>query len=84
MPSPSKVQPKKTYKKVTLTMPDDMLVYLETFGQKSHRTGGLKLAKTEVVRSMLNVMEKLKIDFTGLKDKNDLKARITAAMKAYS
>ncbi len=74
---------KSDYKKVTLTMPDDMLVYLETIGQKSHRKGGLKFAKTEVVRAFLVLLDKLDIDFTGLKDKDDLQQRIIKSMKAY-
>ena len=75
---------KKDYKKVTLTMPDDMLVYLESIGQKSHRKGGLKFAKTEIVRSFLALLEKLDIDYSGLKDKKDLYQRITASMKKFN
>jgi hypothetical protein len=74
---------KSTYKKVTLTMPCEMLEYLERIGHKSHRAGGLKLAKTEIVRGFITLLKALDIDWTGLKDEKDLRKRIVAGMRAY-
>jgi hypothetical protein len=74
---------KSTYKKVTLTMPCEMLEYIESFGQKSHRKGGYKVAKTEVVRSMIALLEEINIDWSGLKDSQDLSRRILEGMRAY-
>lgn len=78
-----KKQPKNTYTKKTMTMPDSMLVHLETIGQISNRTGGHKLAKTEIVRAMVTAMSKMKIDVTGLKNRKDLDERIMASIRAY-
>lgn len=75
--------PKSTYRKVTLTMPIDMLEHLESIGQENHRNGGLKLARTEIVRAMVVVLEKLDIDWTKLKNSKDLKARIEEALRRY-
>jgi len=72
------------FKKVTVTMPSTALEYLETIGQRSRRTGGYKIAKTEIVRAMVSACKKMNVDFSNLKSEKDITARILEAAKEYN
>ncbi len=71
------------FKKVTITMPATTLEFLETIGQRSRRTGGYKIAKTEIVRAMVTACKKLNVDFTMVKSEKDIANRILEAAKNY-
>ena len=72
------------FKKVTITMPSTTLEYLETIGQRSRRTGGYKIAKTEIVRAMVTACKKLSVDFSSVKSEKDIASRILEAARVYS
>ncbi len=65
-------------------MPVEMIEFLESIGQKSHRSNGLKVAKTEVVRATISAFKKIGIDVTGLQNAKDLEKRAILAAKSYS
>ncbi len=75
---------KENYIRVPITMPDDMVSYLEENSLKSKVTGGHKLANTEIVRAAINAIRKLDIDYTAVKDEDDLRNRILEAKASYS
>ncbi|HDP70626.1 MAG TPA: hypothetical protein ENN38_07480 [Actinobacteria bacterium] len=75
---------KENYIRIPITMPDDMVSYLEENSLKSKITGGHKLANTEIVRACVNAIRELGLDYTAVKDEDDLKDRILEAKAAYS
>lgn len=47
-------------------------------------TGGYKLPKSYVIRSMINALMKLKINVSGVKSEKDLEEKIVEAIKKYT
>jgi len=75
---------KENYIRVPITMPADMVAYLEENSLESRITGGHKLANTEIVRAAINAIKELDINYTAVKDEDDLKGRILEAKAKYS
>ena len=64
-----------------LTLPETLDKFLVEFGEESKKTGGYKLPKTEIIRALIRVLMKLKVDTTGVKDEDELVERIMQAIK---
>lgn len=74
---------KADFKKVIITMPNHMVEYLETIGQFSRRTGGFKIAKTEIVRALIKVLKMVDINCETIQSEKEIELRILDALKAY-
>ncbi|MDO8885891.1 hypothetical protein [Candidatus Oleimmundimicrobium sp.] len=74
---------KENYIRVPITMPNDMISYLEENSLKSKITGGHKLANTEIVRAAINAIRELNVDYTSVKNEDDLRDRILEAQARY-
>lgn len=65
--------------RVPITMTEKMINYMESLSMKSKVTGGHKLPNTAIVRACVKAAMDLDIDPTGLKNEEELKARIMEA-----
>ena len=72
---------KSKHYRAELTLPESLDQYLSEFGRESRSTGGYKLAKTEIIRALIKVLMKLKVDVSGVKDEDELVERIMSAIK---
>ncbi|MGM0366676.1 MAG: hypothetical protein ACQEP5_09110 [Actinomycetota bacterium] len=77
------VERKQDYFRVPITMPSSMVSFLENMGIECKRSGGHKIANTEIVRSAIRLLMDLDIDITGIKSEEELEARIKDAARRY-
>ena len=59
-------------------------LWLQNLSNEMKATGGYKLPKSYVIRSMINALMKLKIDVSGVKSEKDLEEKIVEAIKKYT
>ncbi len=72
---------KENYIRVPITMPADMVAFLEDLSLKSKMSGGKKLANTEIVRAAIRFMMESGVDVGGCKNEKDVLTSLhTAAM----
>lgn len=64
-----------------LTLPVSLDRFLTEFGARARTTGGYQLPKTEIIRALIRVLMKLKVDVSGVKDEDELVARIMKKVK---
>lgn len=74
---------KESYLRVPITMPEDMFAYLEEMSLKAKVTRGRKLPNTAIVRAAVSAMMDMEVDFSGVKDEDELKDRIMEAKAKY-
>ena len=72
---------RSSYFRVSLTLPRKLDNFLETLSSEARAKGGFKLAKTEIVRALIMAMMELNVNVEGVKDEEELKARIIEAAK---
>ncbi|MDD3776234.1 MAG: hypothetical protein PHN32_01310 [Actinomycetota bacterium] len=77
------VEKKQDYFRVPITMPSTMVAFLENMGIECKRSGGHKIANTEIVRSAIRLLMDLDIDIAGIKSEEELEARIKDAARRY-
>ncbi len=77
------MEKKQDYFRIPITMPSEMVSFLENLGIECKRTGGHKLANTEIVRSLIRLMMDLDVDIPGIKTEEELETRIKEAAKRY-
>lgn len=77
------VERKQDYFRVPITMPSSMVSYLENMGIECKRSGGHKVANTEIVRSALRLLMDMDIDLAAIKTEEELEARIKDAARRY-
>ncbi len=77
------VERKQDYFRVPITMPSSMVSYLENMGIECKRSGGHKVANTEIVRSALRLLMDMDIDLAAIKSEEELEARIKDAARRY-
>jgi hypothetical protein len=76
-----------TLHRVPVVMPLDLADYLADLGSEAKRNGGFKLAKTTIIRALIRAMliidEKVKIDLTGVKEEGQLIDRLLDTYHRY-
>ncbi len=77
------MEKKQDYFRVPITMPSDMVAFLEKFGIECKKAGGHKVANTEIVRSLIRLLMDLDIDLSGIKTEEDLDLKIKEAARRY-
>ncbi|MCG9479482.1 MAG: hypothetical protein K9H14_04650 [Actinomycetia bacterium] len=77
------VEKKQDYFRVPITMPSAMVSFLENMGIECKKSGGHKIANTEIVRSAIRLLMDLDIDINGIKSEEELEARIKDAARRY-
>jgi hypothetical protein len=77
------MEKKQDYFRVPITMPSDMVAFLEKQGIECKRSGGHKIANTEIVRSLIKLLMDLDLDLSAIKTEEELEARIKDAARRY-
>ncbi|OGF48577.1 MAG: hypothetical protein A2231_11330 [Candidatus Firestonebacteria bacterium RIFOXYA2_FULL_40_8] len=76
-----KKESKANYFRVPLTLPKELDVFLQKVGTEAKTSGGFKLPKTLIIRSLIRAMMELDVDVGGVKEEEELKSRILEALK---
>lgn len=63
---------KSNYLRIPITMPPDMVAYLEDLSLKAKIGGGKKLANTEIVRAAVRFLMEAGVDVGGCRDEEDV------------
>ncbi len=74
---------KQGYWRLQLTLPKQMDLFLSRLGERSKESGGFKMRKTQVIRSLIALLMDLKVDVSGVTTEKELKERILEAMKRH-
>ena len=77
------VERKQDYFRVPITMPSNMVSFLENLGIECRKSGGHKIANTMIVRSAITLLMDLDMDISGIKSEEELVDRIKEAAKGY-
>jgi len=77
------IERKQDYFRVPITMPSDMVAYLEDLGIQCKKSGGHKIANTMIVRSAIKLVMELDPDISGVKTEEELESRLKEAAKRY-
>jgi len=77
------VERKQDYFRVPITMPSDMVSFLENLGVECRKSGGHKIANTMIVRSLIRLLMGLNLDISGVKSEEELEKRIKDAARRY-
>lgn len=77
------VERKQDYFRVPITMPSNMVSFLENLGIECKKSGGHKIANTMIVRSAIKFLMDLDLDISGIKSEEELENRIKEAAKRY-
>lgn len=77
------VERKQDYFRVPITMPSNMVSFLENLGIECKKSGGHKIANTMIVRSAIKFLMDLDLDISGIKSEEELEDRIKEAAKRY-
>ena len=70
--------------RIPISITREMELWLQNLSNEMKATGGYKLPKSYVIRSMINALMKLKIDVSGVKSEKDLEEKIVEAIKKYT
>jgi len=77
------IERKQDYFRVPITMPSDMVSYLENLGIQCKKSGGHKIANTMIVRSAIRLIIALEPDISMVKTEEELESRLKEAAKKY-
>ena len=77
------VERKQDYFRVPITMPSDMVAYLEDLGMQCKKSGGHKIANTMIVRSAIKLLMELEPDISRVKTEEELESRLRDSAKKY-
>jgi hypothetical protein len=77
------VEKKQDYFRVPITMPSDMVSYLENLGIECKKSGGHKIANTMIVRSAIKLLMDMDLDISGVRSEEELEERIKEAARKY-
>jgi hypothetical protein len=69
--------------RVPVSITREMEVWFQNLSNEMKATGGYKLPKSYILRSILNSIMKLEIDVSGIKTEKDLEKKILEALKRY-
>jgi hypothetical protein len=79
----SMIEKKQDYFRVPITMPSDMVAYLENLGIECKRSGGHKIANTMIVRCAIRLLMDMNLDLSKVKTEEELENRIKKAARKY-
>jgi len=74
---------KQDYFRVPITMPSEMVSFLENLGIECKKSGGHKIANTEIVRSLIRLLMDMDIDLSRVKTEEELEDRVKEAARRY-
>ena len=77
------VERKQDYFRVPITMPSDMVAYLEDLGIQCKKSGGHKIANTMIVRSVIRLLMAIEPDISKVKTEEELESRLKEAARKY-
>jgi len=77
------IERKQDYFRVPITMPSDMVAYLEDLGIQCKKSGGHKIANTMIVRSAIRLLMALEPDLSKVKTEEELESRLRESAKKY-
>ncbi len=77
------IERKQDYFRVPITMPSDMVAYLEDLGIQCKKSGGHKIANTMIVRAAIRLIMEIDPDITEVKSEEELESRFRNAAKRY-
>jgi len=77
------IERKQDYFRVPITMPSDMVAYLENLGIQCKKSGGHKIANTMIVRSAIRLVMALEPDLSKVKTEEELESRLRESAKKY-
>jgi len=77
------IEKKQDYFRVPITMPSDMVSYLEDLGIQCKKSGGHKIANTVIVRAAIKLIMEIDPDISGVKSEEELENRFKNAAKRY-
>ena len=77
------IERKQDYFRVPITMPSDMVAYLEDIGMQCKKSGGHKIANTMIVRSAIKLLMELEPDISKVKTEEELESRLKDSAKKY-
>ena len=77
------IERKQDYFRVPITMPSDMVAYLEDLGMQCKKSGGHKIANTMIVRSAIKLLMELEPDISRVKTEEELESRFRDSAKKY-
>ncbi len=77
------IEKKQDYFRVPITMPSDMVAYLENLGIECKRSGGHKIANTMIVRCAIRLLMDMNLDLSKVKTEEELENRIKKAARKY-
>ena len=69
--------------RIMVTLPIQLDNMLHQFGSKARETGGHKISKTAIIRSLVRVFSQLDVDHTGVMDEDMLTRRIWEAIERH-
>ena len=69
--------------RIPVSISKDTESWLQTLSNEMKATGGYKLPKSYLLRSLLNAVMKLKVDVSGVKTETELEKRFSDAIKNY-
>lgn len=69
--------------RVPITITKEMESWLQEFSNTMKVTGGYKLPKSYVIRSVIGAVMKLRIDVQGVKSEGELMRRILRAIREF-
>ncbi|MBM3709008.1 MAG: hypothetical protein FJW61_01100 [Actinobacteria bacterium] len=64
-------------------MPSEMVSFLENLGIECKKSGGHKIANTEIVRSLIRLLMDMDIDLSRVKTEEELEDRVKEAARRY-
>lgn len=67
--------------RVPITITNEMETWLQKLSNTMKSTGGYKLPRSYILRSLINAVMTLKIDVSGIKTEEELAKRIAEAIK---
>lgn len=74
---------KENYFRVPITMPAEMVEYLDGLGMESKKTGGHKIPNTMIVRCAIRLVGRLKPDVTNVRSEEELQERLLDACRNF-
>mgnify|MGYP003394305914 CR=1 FL=1 len=74
---------KKGLFQTTFSIARETDAWFQSLSNEMKASGGYKLPKSFILRSLLNAMRKLKIDVSGVKTEEELEARFLEAIKQF-
>ena len=77
------IERKQDYFRVPITMPSDMVAYLEDLGLQCKKSGGHKIANTMIVRSAIRLVMAIEPDLSKVKTEEELESRLKEAARKY-